>query len=105
MPSPPRSLTEPVLDRVITPGVHLPLDPDDAFRWFTEPPRLESWRTAKADVEPRGTSVHLLHSRWRSAPEWEEARSWRERAWSLGLAWLEGGAREGSRGVAPGSDP
>jgi hypothetical protein len=28
------------------------------------------------------TEVHLVHSGWRSSPEWEEARQWFERAWS-----------------------
>lgn len=28
------------------------------------------------------TDVHLIHSGWRSAPEWEEARQWFENSWS-----------------------
>lgn len=27
------------------------------------------------------TDVHLVHSGWRSAPEWEEARQWFEHSW------------------------
>jgi uncharacterized protein YndB with AHSA1/START domain len=36
-----------------------------------------------------GTRVHLVHSGWRSGPEWEEARAWQERAWSGALRELE----------------
>ncbi|MGD8717364.1 MAG: SRPBCC domain-containing protein [Candidatus Zixiibacteriota bacterium] len=28
-----------------------------------------------------GTKVHLVHSGWRSTPEWEEAREWFVRVW------------------------
>ena len=35
-----------------------------------------------------GTDVHLVHSGWRSAPEWEEARQWQERAWRMAFAEL-----------------
>jgi uncharacterized protein YndB with AHSA1/START domain len=35
-----------------------------------------------------GTRVHLVHSGWRSGPEWDEARSWQERAWTVGLERL-----------------
>jgi len=38
--------------------------------------------------EGRGTRVHLIHSGWRSAPEWEAARVWQERAWLGALARL-----------------
>lgn len=31
------------------------------------------------------TRVHVLHSGWRSTPEWQEARAWQERAWGLVL--------------------
>ena len=34
------------------------------------------------------TIVHLVHSGWRSAPEWEEARQWQERAWSIAFVEL-----------------
>ena len=27
------------------------------------------------------TDVHLIHSGWRSTPEWEEARQWFEQSW------------------------
>jgi uncharacterized protein YndB with AHSA1/START domain len=43
-----------------------------------------------------GTRVHLLHSGWRSSPEWEEARSWQQRAWEQAFRELEkygGGTR------------
>ncbi len=36
-----------------------------------------------------GTRVHLVHSGWRSGPEWEAARAWQERAWSGALRELE----------------
>ena len=39
--------------------------------------------------EGSGTRVHLLHSGWRSGPEWEEARVWQERAWSGAFRELE----------------
>lgn len=32
--------------------------------------------------------IHLVHSGWRSAPEWEEARLWQERAWTGALGGL-----------------
>ena len=28
------------------------------------------------------TMVHLIHSGWRSSPEWEEARQWQTKAWT-----------------------
>ena len=31
--------------------------------------------------DARTTVVHLIHSGWRSAPEWEEARAWFENSW------------------------
>jgi len=39
-----------------------------------------------AGTEPR---VHLVHSGWRSDPEWEEARALQERAWSGALREFE----------------
>jgi uncharacterized protein YndB with AHSA1/START domain len=35
------------------------------------------------------THVHLLHSGWRSTPEWEEARQWQDQAWSRAFQELE----------------
>jgi uncharacterized protein YndB with AHSA1/START domain len=35
------------------------------------------------------TVVHLTHSGWRSTAEWEEARTWQERAWRGALDALE----------------
>jgi uncharacterized protein YndB with AHSA1/START domain len=32
--------------------------------------------------ENAGTRVHLIHTGWRSSPDWEEARAWQERAWA-----------------------
>lgn len=40
-------------------------------------------------AEGSQTRVHLVHSGWHSASEWEEARKWQERAWSGALAKLE----------------
>jgi uncharacterized protein YndB with AHSA1/START domain len=40
--------------------------------------------------EGTGTRVHLIHSGWRSPPEWEEARLWQERAWTGAFKKLEG---------------
>ena len=37
----------------------------------------------------KGTSVHLIHSGWRSTPEWMEAADWQERAWTLAFKELE----------------
>jgi hypothetical protein len=39
--------------------------------------------------EGAGTRVHLVHSGWRSDPEWEEARRWQDRAWAIALRQLE----------------
>jgi uncharacterized protein YndB with AHSA1/START domain len=35
------------------------------------------------------TEVHLVHSGWRSAPEWEEARQWFVKAWEYAFNQLE----------------
>lgn len=35
-----------------------------------------------------GTVVHLLHSGWRSTPEWIQARLWFERAWEMAFGEL-----------------
>ena len=35
-----------------------------------------------------GTAVHLVHSGWRAAAPWREARAWQERAWRGALAQL-----------------
>jgi uncharacterized protein YndB with AHSA1/START domain len=39
--------------------------------------------------EGAGTRVYLVHSGWRSTPEWEEARLWQERAWTGAFKNLE----------------
>jgi uncharacterized protein YndB with AHSA1/START domain len=39
--------------------------------------------------ERDGTRVHLVHSGWRSSPEWEEARIWQEMAWIGAFKELE----------------
>ena len=39
--------------------------------------------------EGKRTKVHLVHSGWRSTPEWGEARAWQERAWAGALGALE----------------
>ncbi len=39
--------------------------------------------------EGNGTRVHLIHSGWRSSPEWDEARAWQERAWVGAFKELE----------------
>lgn len=36
-----------------------------------------------------GTQVHLIHSGWRSSPEWIEAMQWQERAWRMAFDALE----------------
>jgi hypothetical protein len=33
--------------------------------------------------------VHLIHSGWRSTPEWEEARRWQDQAWDQAFERLE----------------
>lgn len=43
--------------------------------------------------EGAGTRVHLVHSGWRSDPEWEDARLWQERAWTGAFQQLERVAR------------
>ncbi|WP_455294180.1 SRPBCC family protein [Vibrio parahaemolyticus] len=35
------------------------------------------------------TVIHLVHSGWRSTPEWDEARQWQERAWNVALNSLQ----------------
>jgi len=39
--------------------------------------------------EGSGTRIHLVHTGWRSSSEWEEARTWQERAWSGAIKELE----------------
>jgi uncharacterized protein YndB with AHSA1/START domain len=39
--------------------------------------------------ENGSTHVHLIHSGWRSAPEWEEARQWQTRAWEMAFKELK----------------
>lgn len=34
------------------------------------------------------TDVHVIHTGWRSSPEWEEARQWFEKGWSAPLEKL-----------------
>ena len=41
-----------------------------------------------------GTLVHLIHTGWRSSPEWEEARAWQEKAWTGAFEELKRAARE-----------
>ena len=36
-----------------------------------------------------GTQLHLIHSGWRSSPEWIEAMQWQERAWRVALDALD----------------
>lgn len=43
--------------------------------------------------EHGGTRVHLVHSGWRSSPEWNDARRWQERAWKLAFQALEQATR------------
>lgn len=35
------------------------------------------------------TEVHVVHSGWRSSPQWEEARLWFEKAWDFSLDALK----------------
>jgi uncharacterized protein YndB with AHSA1/START domain len=39
--------------------------------------------------ESNGTRVHLIHSGWRSSPEWDAARTWQENAWRGAFEELE----------------
>ena len=36
-----------------------------------------------------GTDIHLVHSGWRSTPDWEEARQWQQRAWDMAFVALK----------------
>lgn len=36
-----------------------------------------------------GSQIHLIHSGWRSSPEWIEAMQWQERAWRVAFDTLE----------------
>lgn len=42
-----------------------------------------------SNEELEGTTVHLIHSGWRSTSEWEEARVWQMRAWEMAFEQLE----------------
>jgi uncharacterized protein YndB with AHSA1/START domain len=44
--------------------------------------------------EGEGTRVHLIHSGWRSSPEWKEARIWQETAWNAAFKELKRVAAE-----------
>jgi len=35
------------------------------------------------------TTIHLIHSGWRSTLEWEEARVWQEQAWNAAFKNLQ----------------
>lgn len=39
--------------------------------------------------EHAGTTIRLIHSGWRSAAPWEEARLWQDRAWRVAFRSLE----------------
>ena len=39
--------------------------------------------------ESNGTRVHLIHSGWRSSPEWDAALTWQENAWRGAFEELE----------------
>lgn len=145
-----RSLTEPVIDRIVHLSAWLPKTPEVIFLYLTETALLQLWLTVRAQIEPRvdgkyelfwepgdpennstigcritafqqpellsfqwrspkefklfanggdplthvtvalipqsgGTMLHLVHSGWRSSPEWEKARVWQERAWKTAL--------------------
>ena len=101
-----RSRVAPVDDKVIHLSVDLPIDAPKAFACFTDSTLLKSWLALDADVEANGadplthvvvtfaargsgSGVHLVHSGWRSTPEWEEARPWQERAWAGALEKLK----------------
>ncbi len=45
------------------------------------------------------TEIHLVHTGWRDAPEWEEARIWFERAWRNAFAELKKYVEENERSV------
>lgn len=38
---------------------------------------------------PEGTEVHLLHTGWRDTSEWEEARQWFHKQWTMALSELQ----------------
>jgi uncharacterized protein YndB with AHSA1/START domain len=38
---------------------------------------------------PEGTHVEVIHSGWRGTAEWEEARLWQDRAWTLAFQALD----------------
>lgn len=68
-----------------------------AFQWRS-PKRFKSFAnaadplthvTVAFSAEGTGARVHLVHSGWRSADEWEEARVWQERAWRGAIAALQ----------------
>jgi uncharacterized protein YndB with AHSA1/START domain len=35
------------------------------------------------------TDVHLVHTGWRRAPDWEEARQWFEKSWAIAFEGLK----------------
>jgi uncharacterized protein YndB with AHSA1/START domain len=68
-----------------------------AFQWRS-PKQFKSFANAADPLthvvvtfsaEQGGTRVHLVHSGWRSSPEWEEARLWQEKAWLGAFKELE----------------
>lgn len=68
-----------------------------AFQWRS-PTQFKSFANAADPLthvavmfvpEGSGTRVHLVHSGWRSGPQWEEARVWQEQAWSGAFKELE----------------
>jgi uncharacterized protein YndB with AHSA1/START domain len=44
---------------------------------------------ARSSTDPDWTDVNMIHSGWRSGPEWAAAADYFEKAWSLSLARLE----------------
>lgn len=43
----------------------------------------------RGEGETPATDVHLIHSGWRSSPEWQDARDWYDGAWKKALLDLQ----------------
>jgi len=57
-----------------------------------------------SSTDANWTDVHIIHSGWRSGPEWAAAADYFEKAWSLSLARLERLVNEGSLSLSEAAD-
>ena len=48
-------------------------------------------------IQQRRTDIYLLHTGWRDSVEWEEARQWFVKAWTLALSKLQNYVKDTER--------